>query len=243
MFCAPFRQVALIVGRDVGVHCLSILDQWQWRKRFGSGMIRPHVVRIWQTEVFVEAMMNRQALATISQMPLAIDGSMVTARLEHFGDRLLLRIETDLCSRAQRPKYADAHVIATRHQRTSRCAAYALGGIEAGHASTFFGHLIQVGCDHALAAETIQIGVAKIVCKEDHDVRFVDGRLGHFSRLAGTGAHDQTEPPTSQKLFHHRSLSKSRTRAAYHFHGPAILLSSHTGWWFTRSHHSFPGSA
>ena len=61
-----------------------------------SGMQRPHVVRIRQAEVFVEAVLQRQKLFVMAEVPLAEDGGGVAARLAQFGQRDFIGVDAVL---------------------------------------------------------------------------------------------------------------------------------------------------
>ena len=94
-------------------------------------MLRPHVVRVRQAEVLVEAVPRRQELRVVAEVPLAEDGGRVALRLEHFGDRHLVVVDADLGVRPERPLDADAIRVAAGQERRARRGADRLGRVKA----------------------------------------------------------------------------------------------------------------
>ncbi len=124
----PRRQLRLVrVVRDDAV----ALDQRQLGiGRRILGVPGPHVVRIGQPEVLVEAVVRRQELRMMAEMPLAVAGRRVAERLgvpnasfrvggplEHPGDGRLAVTDPDLRARPQYVWQADPLRITARHQR------------------------------------------------------------------------------------------------------------------------------
>ncbi len=56
---------------------------------------RPHVVGIGQAEILVEAVMCRQKLALVTQVPLAEDGRVITALFEDLSKRPFVIADAD----------------------------------------------------------------------------------------------------------------------------------------------------
>ncbi len=84
------------------------------------GMERPHVIRVRQAEILVEAMPRRQELREMPKMPLAEDGGCVSARLEQLGDRRFAVRDAVLGFRPQRAGDADTVRVAAGQERRTR---------------------------------------------------------------------------------------------------------------------------
>src|SRR5688500_14568521 len=100
-------------------------------------MPRPHVIRIWQTVVLVEAVARRQELRRVPEMPLAERGGRVAARFEHLAHRHFSRRYAMLRARRERAQKADAIAITAGHQGCPRRGADSLRDIKVREANAF----------------------------------------------------------------------------------------------------------
>ena len=115
-------------GVDVGIDDLVVLEisGSGGNRRFRSAaaaselrqvrMVRPHVVRIRQAEVLVEAVLQRQKLLVMAQVPLAEDRRGVAAAAAELGQRDFLGVDAVLRTGVECAEDADAFRIAAGHQ-------------------------------------------------------------------------------------------------------------------------------
>ena len=80
----------------------------------------------------------------MAEVPLAVDGRGVTARLEDLRDGLFLVGDTDLACRPQRAEDADAVGVAAGQQGGARGGADGLGGVEIGAANALAGQGLRI---------------------------------------------------------------------------------------------------
>src|SRR5688500_13430204 len=100
-------------------------------------MIRPHVVRVWQPDVFVEAVLQRQKRPTMPQMPLAEDRGRVPAALAQLAERDFVGVDALTNLRIERAQNAHPLGITPREQRGPRGRADRRGRVEIGEDATF----------------------------------------------------------------------------------------------------------
>jgi hypothetical protein len=142
----------------------------------------PHVVRVRQAEILVEAMTGRQKLRMMSQVPLAEDGRGITALFHQLRDRHFIRMDTMPRTRTERARDADAIRITAGEERSARCGADGLRHVEVREPPSFAREAVQVRRLISACAEDSDVGVAQIVGEYDNDVRRAgcrrDGRGG-----------------------------------------------------------------
>ena len=137
-----------------------------------------HVVRIGQTEPGVEALVHREELAELSEMPLADDRRRVSAGLQHFGDGDLVRRQTlrgivaehFRCRTRCHAVRAASNGQASGQKRRAARRAHRLH-VEVRPLLTVGGHAIEARRSDVRAAERSKIAVPEIVGEDDHDVR------------------------------------------------------------------------
>ncbi len=87
------------------------------------GMEWPHVIGIRDPVKLVEAMALRPVLVMIAKVPLAENARRIASSLEHFGQRNLVRVNTDGTAGGVVPAAAESRCIGTGHQHGPRQAA------------------------------------------------------------------------------------------------------------------------
>ena len=138
----------------------------------------PHVVRIGQTEPIIEALIHRQELAKLSEMPLAHDRGRVPARLQHFRNRDLFGRQA-LCGVVAKHfrRRAGRHAVraaANRQpsgqERGPARRAHRLD-VEVRPLLSLGRHAIEARRADVRAAERSEIAVPQVVGEDDDDVR------------------------------------------------------------------------
>ena len=164
---------------------VSALDEWKRRKVFRGGVLRPHVVGIGDAEILVEAVIRRQELLVIAEVPLSEHGGGVALGLEKFREERLLRVDADTAAWSQGPIDADAVGVATGEKAGSGRRADRLGSIPLGKLSPFSRHAVEMRCFVTLSAIDANIAIALVVCENDDDI----GRafLSKGGKEAGSG--------------------------------------------------------
>src|SRR3989442_12757486 len=109
-------------------------------------MIRPHVVRVREAEIFIETVPRREELRRIAQMPLAKDRGGVSAGFEDLRQGQFLVADAQLRVWTERAEQADAIRVATREQRRARRGANRLTDIEVRGPHPFERHAVEVRC-------------------------------------------------------------------------------------------------
>src|SRR5262245_61399244 len=79
----PGRELSLV---GIRLNGFLTFDQWQVGigARLGFGMAGPHVVRVRQTEVFIEAVPRRQKFRMVAQVPFAKNRGSVPSLFDQF---------------------------------------------------------------------------------------------------------------------------------------------------------------
>lgn len=97
-------EVALFFRGYFFVDDFLVLDQRKVRPLFKPlshrevsdvGMIGPHVVGVWDTEVFIESVVGREQFFRAPEMPLTVDGGGVSFLFEKIGDGGFVMVEAD----------------------------------------------------------------------------------------------------------------------------------------------------
>ncbi len=149
---------------------------------------RPHVVRIGEAEVLVEALLQGEVGRLVAEMPFANHRGGVAAWFQHLGNGVLFGGETAGRIRTQRPQHIHPHGVAAGEQGGARRAADRLRDEKVGEAHAFGGEAIHVGGDTGRSAEAGGVGVAHVVHEDDDEI----GR-----RLGGSRAEDEREQCTA----------------------------------------------
>jgi len=168
----PGCEMRLVFGGHVRVGDLLAFDQRQRRVSagFGGGMVWPHIVRVRQSEVIVEAVARRQELRMMAQVPFAVNRGRVTAPLQHLGEREFVRVNSNLRCRPQRAKNSDAIRIASGQQRRARGGTYRLRDTETREPHSFGGHAIEIRRLNSLRAIDTDVGIAHVVSVDEDEV-------------------------------------------------------------------------
>ena len=136
------------------------------------GMKGPHVVRVGQAEVLVEAVPRGQELRMVAQMPLAEDRRGIAALLDQFGQRHFVVADADFRPAGQarlecrRDWDSSRSISAVRDAEQTACA-----DVESGEANALGGHAIEVRRGVTFGAENAHIAIAQVVAKDDDDIR------------------------------------------------------------------------
>ena len=104
----------------------------------------PHVIAVRQAEVFVKAILLREKLVMMSQMPLTKTGGGVSFLLTKFSQSHLVRMNALIGIWPQRAQNSESHVVATCQQTGTRCRANGLRNVEVRKLPALCSHLIQV---------------------------------------------------------------------------------------------------
>ena len=189
VFGVPGRELVLVFVGDVGnddfvavEHAevgITVALSISGREIHEIGVERPHVVGVGQAEVFVEAVVQREELRRIAEVPFAEDGGGVAALFDQFGEGHFVGADADFGARPKRAVDADAVRVAAGQQAATRGGADRLRHVEIAEDAALRGQAIEVRRDEAFRAENADIGVALVVGEDDDDV----GELG-----AGGGA-------------------------------------------------------
>ena len=166
-------QLRLVLVRQFLLEHAVAFDQRQRRISSGLrlGMQRPHVVRVRQAEVFVEAVVRRQELRGPAEVPLARHSGRVTFLLHEFRERHLAVGDAVLRRGSERAVNADPIRVTAREQRRTRRGAHRLRYVEIGELAAFLSEAIEVRSRESFCAEHSDIGVTLIVGENDDDVR------------------------------------------------------------------------
>ena len=118
-------ELFLIFAGDAGVDDRVAVDERQMRPAFEplfhwqmhyAGVVRPHVIRVWQSKVIIEAMLQRQKFLVMAEMPFAVTCRGVVFLFAEFRDRHLICIDTMLCLGTERAENAHAHIVTAGEQ-------------------------------------------------------------------------------------------------------------------------------
>jgi len=119
----------------------------------------------------------------MAKVPLAEEGSGVTASLEHLGDEYFAVGNTGPRFRPGRSQHIDAIGIAAGEQTGPGGSAYRLGDVPVGEAQARVGHPVEVGSLEAGSSEFPCIGVTLVIGHDDDDVGWgvegIPGEGGH----------------------------------------------------------------
>ncbi len=210
-------ELALIGGGDLGVDHPVIFYQRQVGvgvlvPRFVDvgGMERPHVVRVGQAEVFIEAVAGGEELRVMAEVPFADGGGGVALGAEQFAEGEFAIGDAVPGIRAEGAVDADAVRVASGEQGGAGGGADRLGDVEIGEAPTVPCHAIDVRGGDMVAAEAAEIGVALVVGEYDDDIGRGRGEgcaAKQGKEEGGKGAHAVAETGTGTGIFPHAQPS------------------------------------
>ena len=181
----------ILIGRPgmddtAGEECLA-----QQRRLLSGGIVLVlgfflgvEVVQV--AEELVEPVGGRQVLVQVAEVVLAELAGRVAQRLEQFGDRRILLLQTDVDPGHPDLAHAGAvHTLPGDERRAPRRTALLTVGI--GEKHSLVGDPVDVGREvaHHSPAVTTQVPDADVVTPDDENVRFL---VGHFSPLLGIDA-------------------------------------------------------
>ena len=141
-------------------------------------MERPHIVRVRQSIIFVETMLERKEFLLISQMPLAEDSRSISLIAKQFRYRLLLFTDAIWRTRIERIGEADTVRITAGHQPRPRSTADRLHGIKVIHRHPIGSHPVDMWSLITDRPTAREISVARIIQIDQNDIRRL---LGHSS--------------------------------------------------------------
>ena len=169
----PGGEPALVLGRDLGVDDRFPLDQGERRVGAGLrlGVVRPHVVRVGEAEVLIEAVMHREEARMMAEVPLARHPGRVALLLQHLGERGLPVRDAVPGLRAERPVDADAVGIAAGQERRPRGRADRLGDVEVGEPPPLAREPVEVRRGEPGGTIAADVGISQVVGEDDDDVR------------------------------------------------------------------------
>ena len=162
-------------------------------------MLRPHVIRVRQTQIIVEAVASRQELGVMPEVPFAIDRGRVPARLEYLGDRHFVGVNAVSRRRSQCSVNSHSVRIAPGQQRSPRRRADGLSDIETGEPPPLGSHPIQIRRVLMRRTKTVQVRVTEVIRKDHNKGRRPLGRqtARHTQQL-----HQPDASPTNHHAKH-----------------------------------------
>ncbi len=132
---------------------------------------RPHVVRVGQPEVLVEAVLQRQVGLLVAQVPLAHGAGGVAPALQQLGDGDLVRVQAHLRVRAESALDPDPLGVAPREQGRTGRRAHRLRRVEVGEAHPLGRQPVQVRRGEPLGPVHADIRPALVIGEDEDDVR------------------------------------------------------------------------
>ena len=204
---------AVLAGqlRLVGVHREHGVARVERQRRelHPLRVARPHVVRVGEAEVVVEAVARREKRRQVPEVPLAVDRGRVAAALQHLGERRLAFGDADLRSGEERSQDADAVRVGAGEQRRARGRADGLRDVEVGEAHALGGQPVDVRRSDARRAVDADVAVPEVVRVDEDDVRRARRvRLGAGSRR---DSHEGSQDQCGSLLLHAADSSLSGT--------------------------------
>src|SRR5262249_47374377 len=125
---------------------------------------------VWEAEVFVKAVVGGQELRMMAEMPFAEASRGESLLFDELREGHFIAGNAVIRAMIERPRNADAHVVAAGHQTRARCRADGLGHVKVGKDSPFVRESIQIWSAVGLGAKWADIGIAHVVNKDDDDV-------------------------------------------------------------------------
>ena len=108
-------QRCLIFGTDFLINNFLIFKKWErWiRTWLCTWMVRPHIVGIWQSKIFIKAMPCWKKLTMMAKVPLADHACAIPSRTQQLSQRRFFTRKTMCHSRTQRAMNPDTIGIAS----------------------------------------------------------------------------------------------------------------------------------
>ena len=132
-----------------------------------------HVVRVRDAVVGVEAVGRWQRFLVMPEMPFAETSGGIALPFQVIGNGVFLRVQPLRRGRKQHVlMHAHALGITAGQQRRTRRCTHRRGYHEAREFPPLLGNSIDVRRLDGLGAETTQVAIALIVCKDDHKIGF-----------------------------------------------------------------------
>ena len=173
------HHLVAIVRRQVGeVEPIALLR-----------VIGPHIVRVWQAVILVEAILQRQELAGVAQVPLPEDSGGVALLLEELAHRHLLRVDTVLRTRSRGSRETNPVRIATCQQSRPRGATNRLSRQEVREAHPLGRHPINIRCLVSIRTVAREVPVTHIVQVNQDDIRIIRRHPRHGKDRGGGQRH------------------------------------------------------
>ena len=138
--------------------------------------VRPHIVGIGQTVIFVETVLQRKELLLAAQMPLSEYRSAVAFLFQQLSHRHLLRMDAVVGIRPGSSGKAYAVRIASGQQSGTRSATDRLPGEKVGEAYALGRHLVDIGCRIAVCSVEREVAITDIIQIDNDKIRII-GRL------------------------------------------------------------------
>jgi hypothetical protein len=191
----------LLFGRDLGVDDFVPLDHWQGRVSLFTlaeprgkidilGVERPHVVRVREAIVLVEALGEGEELGVASQVPLAKAGGAIALAAANLGDGRFGRVESNGGPGPEGAGDSDPAVVTTSEERRSRRAANGRRDNEIGELSALLGQAIEVRGGIVSRSEGADVGVSKIVHVDKDNIGLGSITLTTWRLLGGKCGRD-----------------------------------------------------
>ena len=135
----------------------------------------------------------------LAEMPLADEAGRVSDFLQHFGNEHFVGTNAERRIRPQHAAWrdgaigagrddvvhADAHRVATGHERGPRRGAGGRRGMEVGEPHPLLGHAVEVRRVHVDGAEAGEVGIAHVIGEDDNDVGLLRSMQGRERQQAG----------------------------------------------------------
>ena len=84
-------------------------------------MIRPHVIAVGQSEVFIKSVLQWKELFVVPQMPFSETGRGIILLLTEFAQCDFVRVDSDRCRWPKCAFNADANVVTAGEKTCARC--------------------------------------------------------------------------------------------------------------------------
>ena len=142
-------------------------------------MERPHIVRIWQTIILVETILQRQELFLASQMPFTEDSGTISFLFQYFSDRHLVRMNPIVRIRPRSAGETDTIRITTGQQAGPRRSTDRLSRQEMCKTNAFRRHSIDIRSGIPVSPVTRKISITHIIQINQDDIRVIRSHACH----------------------------------------------------------------
>ncbi len=169
-------EVALAARCDDRLECIGVAAHVHTDQLIDSDPVRPiHIIGIGNAVPVIKTVARGVCFWRIPQMPLADDAGRVTLGFQRFGNRQLGFGDANAISRKQHPDQASVEACPVWQPARQQCAAarraHGRGNVEVCPALAFPGKRVEIRRAAVGMPVAAEIAVAKIISKEDHDVR------------------------------------------------------------------------